>query len=150
MRNEAAILTKDDIVGALQTVVDRTLDQVVEQNVMTHREQVSIVVIDRLVVSQHPIVDRIVEIGARPMGSRQWRFTAPIDDHDDILTGGDQPQLLLLPLLAAASQVSDGKRILVVNTYHLGFAGSNPVTQVIESVLEGTGVDLRTIYLDSK
>lgn len=58
--------------------------------------------------------------------------------------------LILLPLLVTAAQVYEGKRILYVNSYHLGYAGSDPITQGIESVLNDTGVELLTVYMDSK
>ena len=56
----------------------------------------------------------------------------------------------MLPLLATAAQDYVGKKILYVNSYHLGFAGSDPVTEGIESVLDDTGVELRIVYMDSK
>ena len=57
---------------------------------------------------------------------------------------------MLLPLLVTAAQDYAGKRILYVNSYHLGYAGSDPITRGIESVLDDTAVELRIIYMNTK
>ncbi len=57
---------------------------------------------------------------------------------------------LLLACSVAMGQDYAGKKILYVNSYHLGYAGSDPITQGINAVLRNTGIDLRIIYMDTK
>ncbi len=42
------------------------------------------------------------------------------------------------------------KKILYVNSYHKGYAGSDPITQGIKAVVEKQAVDLKIIYMDTK
>lgn len=58
--------------------------------------------------------------------------------------------LLLGAANAHAEQSYAGKKILYINSYHLGYGGSDPITQGIEQVLEKTDVELKTIYMDTK
>jgi len=58
--------------------------------------------------------------------------------------------ILLLACPAAMAQDYAGKKILYVNSYHQGFAGSDPTTQGIKAVINNTGVELRIIYMDTK
>lgn len=58
--------------------------------------------------------------------------------------------LLSITACAVAAQDFVAKRILYVNSYHLGFAGSDPITRGIKRVLEAHRVELRIIYLDTK
>lgn len=51
---------------------------------------------------------------------------------------------------AASAQNYEGKKILYVNSYHIGFEGSDPITEGIQTVLEKYRVDLRIIYMDTK
>ncbi len=43
-----------------------------------------------------------------------------------------------------------GKKILFVNSYHAGYEWSDGIENGIKSVLEGTGVELKIVYLDTK
>lgn len=52
-----------------------------------------------------------------------------------------------LPALAADYA---GKTVLYVNSYHLGFPGSDPITEGIRSVLDPLAIDWRIIYMDTK
>jgi ABC-type uncharacterized transport system substrate-binding protein len=59
----------------------------------------------------------------------------------------------LFTLLAAdafAAQPYAGKKILYINSYHLGYGGSDPITRGVEQVLEKTGVELKIIHMDTK
>jgi len=51
---------------------------------------------------------------------------------------------------AFAKQPYAGKKILYINSYHLGYGGSDPITQGVEKVLGETGVELKIIYMDTK
>ncbi|NJN48193.1 MAG: ABC transporter substrate-binding protein [Candidatus Competibacteraceae bacterium] len=51
---------------------------------------------------------------------------------------------------AVAEQPYAGKKILYINSYHLGYGGSDPITQGVEKVLGETGVELKIIYMDTK
>lgn len=57
---------------------------------------------------------------------------------------------LLLSCAAAMAQDYMGKKILYVNSYHLGYAGSDPTMRGIEKVVEKSGAKLRIIYMDTK
>ncbi len=50
----------------------------------------------------------------------------------------------------ATAQDYAGKKILYVNSYHVGFEGSDPIADGIQTVLEKTKVDLKVIYMDTK
>ncbi len=64
------------------------------------------------------------------------------------------PRVLLLALAMWAGSVLaggfDGKKVLYINSYHLGYGGSDPITQGVEAVLRPEGIDLRVIYMDTK
>ena len=61
---------------------------------------------------------------------------------------------LLLGMLAvigaAFSQTYEGKKILYINSYHVGYEGSDPITQGIEAVLKKYPIELQIIYMDTK
>lgn len=58
--------------------------------------------------------------------------------------------LLFVALLPAfASDYSD-KELLYVNSYHLGYPGSDPITEGIRSVLDPAGIEWRVLYMDTK
>ncbi len=57
---------------------------------------------------------------------------------------------LLLAFTSAIGQNYAGKKILYINSYHPGYAGSDPTTHGIKSVLKNTGIDLRITYMDTK
>ena len=42
------------------------------------------------------------------------------------------------------------KKVLYVNSYHKGYAGSDPITDGVRSVLDEHGVEHTTIYMDTK
>lgn len=52
----------------------------------------------------------------------------------------------------AADYASDyaGKRVLYVNSYHLGYPGSDPIAEGIAAVLDPLGISWRTLYMDTK
>lgn len=58
----------------------------------------------------------------------------------------------LLCLLAWSGQAQNyvGKKILYINSYHIGYEGSDPITQGIRDTLEKEGVNLKIIYMDAK
>lgn len=49
-----------------------------------------------------------------------------------------------------AQNSHEGKKILYVNSYHIGYEGSDPITDGIKTVLGKYRVDLRIIYMDTK
>ncbi|MEE4378699.1 MAG: ABC transporter substrate binding protein [Candidatus Competibacteraceae bacterium] len=57
---------------------------------------------------------------------------------------------LFVAIDAFAEQPYAGKKILYINSYHLGYGGSDPITQGVEKVLGETGVELKIIYMDTK
>lgn len=44
----------------------------------------------------------------------------------------------------------DGKKVLYVDSYHEGYDWSDGITAGIRSVLDGTGVDLKIVHMDTK
>lgn len=60
--------------------------------------------------------------------------------------------ILFIAFMASIATAQDyaGKKILYVNSYHIGFEGSDPITEGIRTVLERTKVDLKIIYMDTK
>ncbi len=44
----------------------------------------------------------------------------------------------------------EGKRVLFVNSYHAGYEWSDGISAAINESFEGTGVELRTFYMDTK
>ena len=51
---------------------------------------------------------------------------------------------------AVIAQDYAGKKILYVNSYHVGYGGSDPITEGIKTVLEKYPVELKIIYMDTK
>lgn len=60
--------------------------------------------------------------------------------------------ILFIAFMASIATAQDyaGKRILYVNSYHVGFEGSDPITDGIQVVLERAKVNLKVIYMDTK
>jgi ABC-type uncharacterized transport system substrate-binding protein len=56
---------------------------------------------------------------------------------------------LTMAFAATAGNYED-KKVLYVNSYHKGYAGSDPITQGIEQVLSDQGVELKIHYMDTK
>ena len=56
---------------------------------------------------------------------------------------------LMMAFAATAGNYED-KKVLYVNSYHKGYAGSDPITQGIEQVLSDQGVELKIHYMDTK
>lgn len=61
---------------------------------------------------------------------------------------------MLLALLftnGAASESSyEGKKILYINSYHIGYEGSDPITESIQGVLKNYPIELKIVYMDTK
>ncbi len=57
--------------------------------------------------------------------------------------------VLALPGEGAAASFQ-GKRILWVESYHEGFAWSDGIARGVEKILDGTGVELRVVHMDTK
>ncbi len=57
--------------------------------------------------------------------------------------------VLALPSEGAAASFQ-GKRILWIESYHEGFAWSDGIARGIEKILDGTGVELRVVHMDTK
>lgn len=59
--------------------------------------------------------------------------------------------MLVLALPSEGAAVSfQGKRILWVESYHQGFAWSDGIARGVEKILDGTGVELRVVHMDTK
>ena len=60
--------------------------------------------------------------------------------------------LLVLLAVALPAPAADyaGKKVFYVNSYHLGYPGSDPITDGIRSVLDPLGVALQVLYMDTK
>jgi ABC-type uncharacterized transport system substrate-binding protein len=50
----------------------------------------------------------------------------------------------------ASSKSYNGKRVLYIDSYHQGYAWSDGITRGVKSTLEGTGVRLKIIRMDTK
>ena len=51
---------------------------------------------------------------------------------------------------AADASTYAGKKILFIDSYHEGYAWSDGITRGVQSTLEGTGVNLKVIRMDTK
>lgn len=60
--------------------------------------------------------------------------------------------LLGLVLISATALVQshDGKKVLYINSYHIGYEGSDPITAGIQDVLKSYPIELKIIYMDTK
>ncbi len=58
--------------------------------------------------------------------------------------------MLMSAWVAFAQGDYTGKKVLYINSYHLGYGGSDPITEGVNKVLADTGVELRIIYMDTK
>lgn len=58
--------------------------------------------------------------------------------------------LLMLALVPSVMAQYAGKRILHIDSYHKGYAWSDGMERGIEAVLNGTGVDYRVHFMDTK
>ena len=50
----------------------------------------------------------------------------------------------------AVSKNYGGKRVLYIDSYHQGYAWSDGIVKGVQNKLKDTGVQLKTIYLDTK
>ena len=57
--------------------------------------------------------------------------------------------VILISNLAFA-ETHAGKKILYIDSYHAGYAWSDGILSGIEQGLEGTGIDLKVIRMDTK
>lgn len=51
---------------------------------------------------------------------------------------------------AFAQAAYEGKKILYINSYHIGYEGSDPITDSIKAVLKNYPIELKIIYMDTK
>lgn len=57
---------------------------------------------------------------------------------------------MLLTAHMACAQPYEGKKVLYVNSYHIGYEGSDPITESIKEVLTQYPLELKIIYMDTK
>lgn len=57
---------------------------------------------------------------------------------------------IFLIVSTAFTQSYEGKKILYINSYHIGYEGSDPITESIEKVLKNYPIELKIIYMDTK
>lgn len=57
---------------------------------------------------------------------------------------------MVLSVGSAFGKNYNGKKVLYVDSYHVGYAWSDGITRGVKTTLEGTGVELKMISLDTK
>lgn len=57
--------------------------------------------------------------------------------------------LMLATLVSSEAQELKGKKILYINSYHAGYAWSDGIEKSIQAVLQPTGVELKSVALDT-
>jgi ABC-type uncharacterized transport system substrate-binding protein len=58
--------------------------------------------------------------------------------------------LMALPASAATPGKYAGKKILFIDSYHAGYEWSDGIIDGVQTVLKGTGADLRIVHMDTK
>jgi ABC-type uncharacterized transport system substrate-binding protein len=59
--------------------------------------------------------------------------------------------VLVFGMVGAASGASySGKKVLYIDSYHQGYAWSDGIEAGVKSALQGKGVELKTVYMDTK
>ena len=57
---------------------------------------------------------------------------------------------MILVLMVAVPAFSAEKKVLFIDSYHEGYDWSDGITRGVKSVLEGSGVNLKVIRMDTK
>ena len=58
--------------------------------------------------------------------------------------------LCALPASAASPGKYAGKKILFIDSYHAGYDWSDGIIDGVQTVLKGTGADLKIVHMDTK